>query len=64
MYDQLQNAFRCTESRDPLDRCREVSKGPGRLEVRQRRVITDREERAYIDPAGEWPQLNSVARVR
>ena len=33
------------------------------MEVRQCRIITDREELAYIDPAGEWPQLSSVAQV-
>jgi len=58
LYDQLQDAFRCTEG---LDRCREVSKGHGRLEVRECRVLADREELAYMDPAGEWPQLSSVA---
>ena len=63
LYDQRQDAFRCTEELDPLDRCREVSKGHGRLEVRQCRVIADREELAYMDPAGEWPQLSSVAQV-
>ena len=63
LYDLLQDAFRATENRDPLDRCREVSKGHGRWEVRQCRVIADREELAYIDPAGEWPQLSSVAQV-
>ena len=63
LYDLLQDAFRATENRDPLGRCREVSKGHGRLEVRECRVITDREELAYMDPAGEWPQLSSVAQV-
>ena len=63
LYDQLQDAFRATENRDPLDHCREVSKGHGRLEVRECRVIADREELAYMDPAGEWPQLSSVAQV-
>ena len=63
LYANLQDAFRCTEEWDPLGSCREVSKGHGRLEVRECRVIADREELAYIDPAGEWPQLSSVAQV-
>ena len=63
LYDQLQDAFRCAEGWDPLGRCREVGKGHGRLEVRQRRVIAAREELDYMDPAGEWPQLSSVAQV-
>ncbi len=63
LYDQRQDAFRCAEEWDPLGICREVSKGHGRLEVRQCRVITDREELSYMDPAGEWPQLSSVAQV-
>ena len=63
LYDQRQDAFRCAEGSDSLDRRREVSKGHGRLEVRQCRVIADREELAYIDPAGEWPDLSSVAQV-
>ncbi len=63
LYDQRQDAFRCAEGSDSLDRRREVGKGHGRLEVRQCRVISDREELAYIDPAGEWPQLSSVAQV-
>ena len=63
LYANLQDAFRCAEEWDPLGRCREVSKGHGRLEVRECRVIADREELAYMDPAGEWPQLSSVAQV-
>ena len=63
LYDQRQDAFRCAEGTDPLGSCREVGKGHGRLEVRQCRVIADREELTYIDPAGEWPQLSSVAQV-
>ena len=63
LYANLQDAFRCTEELDPLESCREVSKGHDRLEVRQCRVIAAREELAYIDPAGEWPQLSSVAQV-
>ena len=63
LHDLLQDAFRCAEGPDPLESCREVGKGHGRLEVRQCRVLTDREELAYIDPAGEWPQLSSVAQV-
>ena len=63
LYANLQDAFRCAEEWDPLGSCREVSKGHGRLEVRECRIITDREELAYIDPAGEWPQLSSVAQV-
>ena len=63
LYANLQDAFRCAEEWDPLGSCREVSKGHGRLEVRQCRVIADREELAYIDPAGEWPDLSSVAQV-
>ena len=61
LYANLQDAFRCAEELDPQGSCREVSKGHGRLEVRQCRVVTDREDLAYIDPAGEWPQLSSVA---
>ena len=63
LYANLQDAFRCAEGWDPLGSCREVSKGHGRLEVRQCRVITDREELAYMDPAGEWLHLSSVAQV-
>ena len=63
LYDQLQDAFRAAESWDPLGNCREISKGHGRLEVRQCRVITDQEELAYIDPAGEGLNLSSVAQV-
>jgi len=63
LYDQLQDAFRATESRDPLGRCREGGKGHGQLEVRQRRVIADREELAYIAPVREWLKLSSVAQV-
>ena len=63
LYDLLQDVFRCTKGWDPLGSCREVSKGHGRLEVRECRIITDREELAYIDPAGEWPNLSSVAQV-
>ena len=63
MYANLQDAFRCTEGWDPLGSCREVGKGHGRLEVRECRIITDREDLAYIDPAGEWPNLSSVAQV-
>ena len=57
LYDQLQDAFRYTEGLAPLGNCREVSKGTGRREVRPCRVIADREELAYIDPAGEWPKI-------
>ena len=63
LYDPLQDAFHCPEGWDPPDSCREVSKGQGRLAGRERRVLADREERAYIDPSGEWPQLSSVAQV-
>lgn len=60
LYANLQDAFRCAEGSDS---CREVGKGHGRVEVRPCRVIADREELAYIDPAGEWPNLSSVAQV-
>ena len=33
------------------------------LGPRPSRGIADREELAYIDPAGEWPTLSSVARI-
>ena len=60
LYANFQDAFRVVEAGD---HCREVGKGHGRVEVRPCRVIADREELAYIDPAGEWPNLSSVAQV-
>lgn len=63
LYANLQDAFQCAAGTGATAECRAVSKGHGRLEVRQCRVITDREELAYIDPRGEWPQLRSVAQV-
>lgn len=63
LYANAQDAFRVAEKEEPRNSCREVSKGHGRLETRQCRVIADREELAYIDPAGAWPNLSSVAQV-
>ena len=45
------------------DRCRQVDKGHGRLEVRQTTVITDPALLAYLDPAGAWAGLGCLVRV-
>lgn len=63
LYANVQDAFQCVAETSSVVSHRAVSKGHGRLEVRQCRVITDREELAYIDPRGEWPQLRSVAQI-
>ena len=44
------DAFPCAATGAP---CREVGKGPGRLETRPCRVSADRADRAYSDPWGE-----------
>ena len=41
----------------------QVSKGHGRLERRECRMITDPEELSYVDPGGHWAGLGSVAKV-
>ena len=41
----------------------QVGKDHGRLERRQRWVITDPEELAYVDPQRQWANLGAVARV-
>ena len=60
MYANLPDAFHCAAAGDS---CREVGKGHGRREVCHCRVSADREELAYSDPAGEGPNLSSVARI-
>lgn len=42
---------------------RTVEKGHGRLEVRQVWTVEDPEVIAYLNPAGAWPNLRSVAMV-
>jgi predicted transposase YbfD/YdcC len=46
-----------------LDTARTVAKGHGRLEIRRCWAFGDREYLAYLDPAGAWPGLRSVALV-
>lgn len=48
---------------DAADYRRTVEKNHGRLEVRQVWTVEDPELIAYLDPAGAWPKLRSVAMV-
>jgi predicted transposase YbfD/YdcC len=53
-------AFRGVEHR----RDRHVDGGHGRVEIRQAWAITDPTHLRYLDPAGTWPHLRSIAMVR
>jgi predicted transposase YbfD/YdcC len=46
-----------------LDRLETVEKGHGRLETRRVWTLSDPEVLTYLDPAGVWPKLTSVAMV-
>ena len=46
-----------------LDTTRTVDKGHGRLEIRRCWALGDPEDLAYVDPAGAWAGLRSVALV-
>lgn len=56
LYANVQDAFQCAVGTERSASHCAVSKGHGRLEVRQCRVITD------IDPRGEWPQQQRLNR--
>jgi len=45
------------------DHCRHVEKNHGRIELRQVWTVDDPAVIAYLDPAGAWSQLRSVAMV-
>ena len=47
----------------PHDFCRTVDKGHGRIETRRCWTIDDPEQLAWLDTAGDWPGLRSVAMV-
>ena len=61
LYANVPDAFQCAAGTERSARHRAVSKGHGRREVRQCRVITDRDELAYINPRGEWPQQRRLS---
>ena len=67
LHRNIKDVFACGE-REGFDGVahsfhEQVSKGHGRLERRECRVITDPEELSYVDPSGQWAGLGSVAKV-
>ena len=67
LYEGIRDLFEGAEALGfdgtPYDHAQTVNKGHGRVEQRECWVITDQDCLDYLDPQGQWPQLQAAIRV-
>jgi predicted transposase YbfD/YdcC len=62
LFADAQECFTLAEA-DPARHSRTMRKGHGRIEIRTCRTITDPQTLTWLDPAGAWAGLRSIAQV-